>query len=114
MLPDPFIGAAIEKELSSLSCVEKEITFCFTVYVMVFCELRNVVQFLSSDSKMAVSDKLRKVCKKLANKIIKEGLICRCLMVSSLVTARETSLGYNTDTSSSSSIGTTTPCWVLA
>jgi len=58
-LPDPFIGAAIGKELSSLSCVDKEISFCFKVYVMAFCELRKFVQYLSRDREMAVKDKLR-------------------------------------------------------
>jgi len=57
MLPDPFIEVAIEKELSSLSCVDKEITFCFMVYVMVFCELRKFVQYLSRDREVAVNDK---------------------------------------------------------
>ena len=38
------------------------------------------------------------ICKKLANKIFKEGLICRRPSVSSVTTASETSLGYNTDT----------------
>ena len=59
MLPDPFIGSAIEKELSSLSCVDKEISFRFKVYVMVFCELRKFVQYLSRDREMAVNHKLR-------------------------------------------------------
>jgi hypothetical protein len=59
MLPDPFIGAAIEKELSSVSCVDKEFLFCFKVYVMVFCELRKFVQYLSRDREMAVNDELR-------------------------------------------------------
>jgi hypothetical protein len=64
----PFIGVAIEKELSSLSCVDKEITFCFTVCVMVFCELRKFVQYLSRNREVAVNDKLRKVCKTLSKK----------------------------------------------
>jgi len=98
MLAGPFTGAAIEKELSSLSCVDKEIAFCFMVYVIVFCELRKFVRCLSRDREEPVNDKLRKICKKLANKIIKEGLICRCPLVSSLINARETSLDYNTDT----------------
>jgi hypothetical protein len=98
MLPGPFIGAAIEKELSSLSCVDKEISFCFTDYVMVLCELRKFVRYLSRDREVAVNDKLRKICKKLSNKIIKEGLICRCPLVSSVIIACKTSLGYNTDT----------------
>jgi len=71
MLPVPFIGAAIEKKLSSLSCVDKEIAFCFMVYVMVFCELRKFVQYLSRDREVAVNDKLRKICEELTNKIIK-------------------------------------------
>lgn len=98
MLPDPFIGAAIEKKLSSPSLLDKEITFCFRVYVMVFCELRKVVKYLSRDREVALNDKLRKICKKLANKIIKEFLLCRSPLVSSVITSRETSVGYNTDT----------------
>jgi hypothetical protein len=88
MLPDPFNWAALEKELSSLSFVDKETRFCFTVYVMVFCELRKSIQYLSRDSEVAVNDKLRKICKNLTNRLIKEGLIGQCPLVSSVINAR--------------------------
>jgi hypothetical protein len=40
------------------------------VNVMVFCELPKLAQYLAWDREVPVNDKLRKMCNKLANRII--------------------------------------------